>query len=327
MDRVVITSVRILPAMRFFAVRAHRIVSFAALALLPAGVAAALLADSEPANVVAHGSFATTAVNLRLPAVSPFPLVAGGWGGRGGTADDITTVRDEGRDQRVLQVTSSPDDPVHVLQDVPLATRSFVLELSVRRIRGRQALILANDWDRMDPGTASDGLTLQLGASGLRVRTPQGVWPVEGSLADGRWVRIRLVADARRELVEVWLDDRLAATLPGLPRPPRTLILGGNAARADSRFRYDDVTLFRLAEIELAQLRRDALRLLPEQDLPWVTERLDGAATALGRGDSTLAAPEIRAATRLLERAAATRPELQDLVDHARSLAALASAS
>lgn len=298
-----------------------------ALSLLPAGLVAALVLDNEPDNVVAHGGFEATAVNLRLPAVSPFPLVAGGWGGRGGEQGDITTVRDSASGGRALELTSAPDDPVHVLQDLPLAARSFVLELSVRRIRGRQSLRLTSSWDRLDPEATSDGLTLQLSARGLRVRTPEGVWPVEGSLADGDWVRVRLLADARRDVVEVWLDDRLAATLPGLPDAPRTLILGGSAPRSDSRFRYDDVTLFRLAELELAALRRETLRLVPDRDRPWVTERLDAAAAALERGDSTLAAPEIRAAIRLLERAGSGQDApLRRLVADALRLAELVGA-
>lgn len=310
--------------------RGRRIALLTAVALVPAGLAAALMIDNEPVNVVAHGAFEATAVNLRLPAVSPFPLVAGGWGGRGGQAGDITTVRDGIDGRRALELTSAPDDPVHVLQDVPVASRSFVLELSVRRIRGRQSLRLTSEWDRLDPEGTSDGLILQLGASGLRVRTPEGVWPLQGSLAEGQWVHLRLVADARRDLVEVWLDDRLAATLPGLPQSPRTLILGGNAARGESRFRYDAITMFRLADLELADVRRRARQLLPGRDLDWVSERLDAAAAALERGAPALAAPEMRAALRLLERAAGpapTDPGLRSLLRDAARLAELVAAS
>ena len=54
--------------------------------LLPAAAAIATLqADNEPENLVAQGRFQRAAVSLRLPSVSPFPLVAGGWGARGGS--------------------------------------------------------------------------------------------------------------------------------------------------------------------------------------------------------------------------------------------------
>lgn len=285
--------------------RMRRIAILVAVALLPAGLAAAIAFDNEPRNVVAHGDFETVAMNLSLPAVSPFPLVAGGWGGRGGSSETLRVVPDGVRGQRVLELSSAPSEPVHALQDVPLATRSFVLELSVRRLHGRQTLRLLSDWDRLDPEESGTGIDVVLGAGAIRIRTAEGTWPVPASLNSGEWVQIRLVADARTELLEVWLDDVLSASVPGLPAALRTLVMGGSAPRSDSSFRYDSISLYRLAELELAELRRDVLQRVPDRDRPWVLERLDAAAVALERGAPVLAAPEIRAAARLLGRSAA----------------------
>ena len=51
------------------------------LALLVAAPAAAQ-EDRAVANLLVAGDFEADAISLRLPSVSPFPLVAGGWGVR-----------------------------------------------------------------------------------------------------------------------------------------------------------------------------------------------------------------------------------------------------
>lgn len=279
--------------------RARRIGALAVAALLPAAAAAALMADNEPRSVVVNGDFEDGTVSLRLPAVSPFPLVAGGWGGRADAGDAIVTVTEAG--SRSLQVASAPGAPAHVVQDVPVGMRSFVLELSARRLRGRQTLRLFSSWDRMDP-ESGEGVSLQLAAGGVRISTPRGSWWVDAPMTGGGWIAIRLASDARTGLVQLWLNERLVASVPGAPAVPRTLVLGGNALRGRSVFGYDDVRMFRLADLELAELRRAVLAHADDRDRPWVLERLDAAASALERGSGVLATPEIRAALRLLER-------------------------
>lgn len=308
--------------------RPTRILAWTLLALLPAGAAAALMADNEPRNLVIHGDFESTAINLRLPHVSPFPLVAGGWGARGAQGRDLVVLDSAPGGGRALQLTSRVSSPTHVIQDVALATDSFLLELRVRRMRGRQSVRVVGEWNRMDMNSADQALEVAIGNDGMRLATPAGAWSVDLPPDTSGWMQLRIVADARSELVQVWVDDTLAATVPGRVHGPRTLLIGGNAG-STSRFRYDRVTLFRLAEVELAEIRRLVLRAIDTRDLPWITERLDAAATALERGDEAVAEPEVRAASRLIIRSLQSRPQAADgelLHAAAADLAALLAA-
>ena len=114
------------------------VAALALIALLPAGEAlAAFWAANEPQNLIAQPTFESGAVSLRLPAVSPFPLVAGGWGARGDIVAITASTRSAFDGARSLQIDSRPEATAHLLQDVPLATRSFRLEFAVQRLRGR----------------------------------------------------------------------------------------------------------------------------------------------------------------------------------------------
>lgn len=282
-----------------------RVATLTVAVLLTAPLVAALSADNVPVDRVADGDFEDGAVSLRMPALGPFPLIAGGWGARGAT-EAALLVADAGGDH-AAEVESRPTAPVHLIQDVPVATRSFRLRLEIMRLRGRQTLKLVSGWDRLDPATVAPELAIRLGANSLRVDTSTDSWRVERGLSRRRWVELELVSDTRNGLLEVYIDGTLVAGLPGLPRTaPQTLILGPGAEDGPSRYRYDSVSLVRTAEVELASLRRLALRAAPAAMLPHVGARLDAAAAALTRGADTLAVPELRAAGRLLERATAT---------------------
>jgi len=269
--------------------------------LVPAVGLLAQEARPEPADLVAHGDFETAAANLRLPEVSPFPLVAGGWGARGADPGQLTIVSDAAVGLRAVQLVSRPASPTHLIQDVPLGSGSFVLEFRAQRLRGRQSVRILGAWNRMEPET-SDGLQLVLGAGGLRVRSDDGAWGIDWPETAGAWITLRLVADQRTDQLRIWIDDELHATVPGRIERPRTLVFGGHAGTT-SRFRYDGIHLFRLAELELTELYDLVERVVPADERRWVNDRLDAASAALTRGADEIARPEIRAALRLIERA------------------------
>lgn len=281
--------------------RIRRTLTVSALALLPASLAvAALQADNEPTRLLVDGDFETGVVSLRLPEVSPFPLVAGGWGARTDGTDAIGLSREAFSGNRSLQIISRRDVPAHVIQDAPVATRGWVLDLAVQRLRGRQSIALLGEWDRMDPDAVAD-VRIELRAGGLRVMTARGSWQVTTALEPGVWTQLRVTADPRRDLLSIEVNGILAATVPGVPiTAPRTLVMGGNPGGRGSRFRYDGARLQRLAEIELAELRLAVLRDADPTIVDFVQRRLESAAAALGRGAGHLAAPELRAAARLL---------------------------
>ena len=273
-------------------------------ALLPASLALAVLeADNEPRNLVRGGNFEREAVSLRLPSVNPFPLVAGGWGSRAVEARHVTsTSRDPYRGNRALQIISPAATPAYVIQDVPVASRGFVFEIAVRLVRGEQSIAFLSAWDRMDPAAAA-GLRIDLHANGLRIRGDRGDWHVDTSISTDAWHHVLLASDPRSDQLTVTVDGTLLASLPAVPASaPQTLVIGGNPTRGVSRARYDEVRLLRMAELELAALRRSALRNVPEPQLDYVMKRLDDAAWALSSGADSFAAPELRAAVRTVAR-------------------------
>ena len=275
-----------------------------AIAFLPASLALAVLeADNEPRSLVRGGGFESEAVSLRLPSVSPFPLVAGGWGARAVEARHVlSTTRDTYRGNRALQIVSPAATPAYVIQDVPLAGRGFVFEIAVRLMRGQQSIAFLSAWDRMDPAAAA-ALRIDLRADGLRIRSDKGDWHVDASISTDRWHHLFFISDPRSGQLAITVDGTLLASLPAVPTSaPQTLVIGGNPTRGVSRIRYDEVRLLRLAEVELAELRRSALRSVPETQVGYVMKRLDDAAWALSSGADSFAAPELRAAARILAR-------------------------
>ncbi len=284
--------------------QARRVPALVVTALLPASLALAVLeADNEPVSLVRGGDFERQAVSLRLPSVSPFPLVAGGWGARAVEAQQVrTSTRDPYRGDRALQIISPAATPAYVIQDVPVASRGFVFEIAVRLVRGQQSIAFLSAWDRMDPATPA-ALRVVLQADGLHIRDGDNDWFLEVPISTDAWHHLLLVSDPRREQLAITVDDTLVASLPAVPAAaPQTLVLGGNPARGVSRARYDDARLLRLAELELAALRRSALSSVPGTHVDYVMKRLDDAAWALSSGTESFAAPELRSALRALGR-------------------------
>ena len=266
-------------------------------------IAATLSADNEPQNVVIDGDFERNGLSLTIDDGGPLPLMVGGWASR---ALDTSALRygprAGGSDNRWLQLSTPRGTPTNIVQDVALATRSYRLEARVQPLRGRQSIRLVSDWDRREPVSATPELELVVEDDRLVARTPAAVVEARMATPPGDWIAISAVADTRDDLVRVYVDGLLVATVPGLgARPPRTLVIGGDGA-ARSRFRYDDVVLLRLAEIEIAEIRRLALRAVAEPDLAAVTGRLDSTVRALARSGTVFAGPELRAAARLVER-------------------------
>lgn len=282
-----------------------RILALTMVASLLGGAAwAALWADNVPMSVIADGSFDDAELVLRLDDRAAYPLIAGGWGVRAGGNARVQGVGTD-RPGRALEVESVGGQTAQAIQDVPLASRGFVLDLSVQRVRGRQQIRLLSNWDRLE-GEDADGVTLELSPAGLAVVTHAGRMELPVRLPAGQWTRLRVVSDPRDGQLRVSVGDRLVGVLPGVPAGrPSTLLLGTIQERGRSLVRYDDVSLLRLSEIELAQLRLDLQREAPA-DLQHHLDRLEVAATALREGVPFLALPEVRAVARALERSGGT---------------------
>ncbi len=274
-----------------------------------------LTADNEARSVIENGDFESGAVSLSLSPVQPFPLVVGGWGVRGERVTQIAVGRRQPfSGQHALRIVTSARRPAHLLQDAPVGTRSFALQVAFLRIKGRQTLRLVPTWDRNDPDLTdlaagpATGIAIELTPNGLRVNIDGETWRVDRPLEAGRWSRLSLVSDVRTGQLLLSIDDDLVASLPAVPAlAPQTLILGGtNNTRGlpgTSRYRYDAIELLRLHDVELAELLQGAQRSLPQDLSGSVMHRLESAVLALANGSPRLATPELRAASRIIERA------------------------
>lgn len=282
--------------------------------LLAAAVVTPVVAQ-EADNLVVGGDFELEGVSLRLPEVSPFPLIVGGWGSRTDAPAAALTSRTAWSGAAALEITSTPDESAYAIQDTPQATPGFVFGIAVQRERGRQSIALFGEWDRMDPG-ADALLRLDLRSGAIRVHTPAGAWDFAATLGDGGWHSIEVRIDPRTEVGLLRLDDQPLGAFPtGTLEAPRTLVLGGRA-RGDAIYRYDDVRLQRLPEIELNAL----IERVRSAGYGAAERRLEAAKAALAAGAPRMMAAELRAARRLIEGdadGAATRATnaLLDLVE------------
>jgi hypothetical protein len=265
------------------------------LALLVAAPAAAQ-EDRAVANLLVAGDFEADAISLRLPSVSPFPLVAGGWGVRSDETGATASIPAAAAGQRALEITSAAGETTFLIQDAPAGTAGFVFHASVQRDRGRQSIALFGPWDRMDP-TAAALVRLDLRGRGLRVTTPAGTWSLGAPFEDGRWHDLQLTSDPRTDTIAIIVDDVLLASLPGAAlTAPRTVVLGSGTEANRSAYRYDALALLRLPEIELAAIEDVASDA-------GLLRRLRGARLALEAGSERMFAAELRAARRALETA------------------------
>ncbi len=280
-------------------------------ATLAAGVAAPALAQQAPANLLAAGSFEFETVSLRLPEVSPFPLVVGGWGSRADDAGAAAATASARGGRRALEIISRSESPAHVIQDAPLGTVGFVFRAAVQRGRGRQSISLQGEWDRMDPD-ARALVRLDLRAGSVRITTAAGSWSVAVALDDRNWHEFELRSDPRTAQIAVNVDGALLGLFPGAPlNIPQTVILGGQRRSA---FRYDDLALLRLPEIELLELQE----ALAASGAPAsIQRRLRTAHQALLTGSPGMMTAELRATTRLLDpvQDAAVRAQLSRLIE------------
>ena len=282
-----------------------------AASLLALAIATPAMAQ-EAANLVVGGDFELEGVSLRLPEVSPFPLIVGGWGSRTDAPAAALPSFAARSGAAALEISSTANASAYAIQDVPQSTPGFVFGIAVQRERGRQSIALLGDWDRMDPG-ADALLRLDLRSGAIRVRTPAGSWDFDASLADGRWHDIQVRVDPRTEVAVLRLDDQSLGAFPtGTIEAPRTLILGGNA-RGEAVYRYDEVRLHRLPEIELSAL----IERVRAAGNGAAERRLEAARTALAAGAPRMMAAELRAARRLIEGAsdAASAAATADLLD------------
>lgn len=281
-------------------------VSIVLLALAVAvSTASALTVDNEPENVVRDGGFESGAVSLVLPAGERMPLVVGGWASRGDRPPRIVRAPARtGADRRAIRLASGPRRPVELVQDLPVGGRGYVLELEVARDSGTQQVRLLHEWSR--DGTGGEGLSVTVRGNGLLVETAAGSFAVRYEIPTKVWTSLRLRVDPRDDRVTVFIDRNEVASLPGVPaQPPRTLVIGGDER---GRFRYDDVRVFRLFDLELGAVRRAMPRVVDEDVLPALMARLDDAMRAARSSSRTVAAIEMRATLRLLLEHGGTRP-------------------
>ncbi len=267
-------------------------------AALAAGVAAPALAQEAPVNLLGAGSFEFESVSLRLPELSPFPLVVGGWGSRADDSGAATGTDTAWNGLRALAITGRADSPVHVIQDAPFGTAGFVFRAAVKRRRGQQSISLHGEWDRMDPDARSL-VRLDFRGGSVRVTTSDGSWSIPARLDDRAWHEFEVRSDPRTGQVAVGIDGVLQGLFPGAPVDvPRTVILGGHRGQNRSAFLYDDLAMLRLPEIELLQLEED---LVTRGASASIQRRLRTAHHALLSGSTSMMAAELRALMRLLD--------------------------
>lgn len=271
-----------------------------ALLLVIGAGAAAVPFEELVVDRVVDGSFESGVVSLTLPVDAELPLFASGWATRGTPVPAVVEDTSAWHGTRALDLRGGTTGPVHVVQDLPVATRGTSLRLAFLPVRGTQVLRLLTSWDRGSTAEAEAALELGLGPDGIDVRTPAGSWRLDAPLGDALWHRLEVVADPRSGLQTLTLDEATTLSVPGIATAtPRTLLLEAPAG-PPSHFRWDALGLAPLPDLELQLLRSQAMRNLDADAARWLLPRLDGAATALSRGQGALAVPELRAAHRQL---------------------------
>ena len=271
------------------------VVVAAVLVLLGAG---SVMAQERALNRVVDGDFENGVVGLSLPAISPFPVFSGGWASRGRRAPDILEgAAFEGI--RSVRLASRPQDPLQIIQDLPINSPAFVLRLAFLIEEGSQRVRLFSGWDRGEPSDGTALFEARLSATGIVFTTPAGTWPISGDVSPYQWHTLSLIVDPRRGTHTVWLDERSLISLPGVStRPPSTIVIGGDAGDSGS-FRYDAIEVLSLVDLEMTTIRGSVTMLeFPAQAT--VLGRLAAAGAALDRGAPTLALLELNVARNLL---------------------------
>jgi len=255
-------------------------------------------AQERSLNRVADGDFEAGAVALSLPAVAQFPLFSGGWASRGARLPQAVAA-DPFEGVASLRLATTPDDPLQLLQDIPLNSSAYGLRFAFFIESGVQTVRLLNDWNRGAPAAGTPAFEARLSAGAIVFTTPAGSWRLPLDITPGEWHALSIIADPRSGNQNVRLDGQPLIALPGIStRRPSTLILGGGADDSGT-FRYDAVELISLADLELSTIRATVARLdIPARDD--VLDRLAAAGAALQRGSQTLALPELGVARNML---------------------------
>ena len=261
-----------------------------------------LAAEKDGFNRVADGDFETGLVSLNLPEVDRFPWVIGGWATRGRPVPRVVADPElafEG--ERALRLTGGGHRPVHVLQDVPLTTAGYELQVAFYAEAGTQHVRLYSAWGREQPGSGQLAVAISLTQDGLEVTTPAGRWRYDQPISSNEWHSLRVISDPRKDLHSVALDGSMVLSLPSVSiAVPTTLLIGDSGDGAPSSYLYDAIRLAELFDIELAGLHEVAAAQLEPPLLRSISRRLESAATAKSNGAPGLALPELRAARRLL---------------------------
>jgi len=277
---------------------------FSASALVAIAVLAAALpvrGQETSMNRLTDGDFESGFVSLSLPPLVPFPVFFGGWTSRGDRRPEIVPDAFEGT--RALRVSTRPDDPTQVIQDLPLNGTGVAVSFAFLIESGSQTIRLATDWNRRDTWDGEATFEATISEAGLSFSTPAGRWELNARIAPQVWHRLSIVADPRQGTQSVRLDGRQVASLPGLAMRRASTLLIAAGARDQGTFRYDSVETVSLVDLEISALR-DATRTLDPSTRAPVLERLGAAQSALQRGAPTLALPELGVVHSLLRSAA-----------------------
>lgn len=270
----------------------------AALALLAISWVGSTEAQEQALNRVADGGFESGFVSLRLSPDAPFPMFWGGWATRGERTPLM--IEGDGFDGgRMLRLVATPDDPVQVMQDLPLSTRGYGLRLALLIEEGVQTVRLLHRGEGGQPNGAQPAFEATISAEGMRFTTPDGSWQVDVPVAVGSWHVLSVFADPRTGAQSVRFDGAPLIALPGVALERASTLMIGGLGGERGVFRYDGVEVVSLLDLEMITIRAAAERLEgPLRDD--LLGRLSAAARALERGSEILALPELGAARRML---------------------------
>ncbi len=270
--------------------------------------ARSVMAQERSLNRVVDGDFENGVVSLSRPAGSPFPVFWGGWASRGHRVPDIIEgAAFEGI--RSVRLATRPQDPLQIIQDLPINSPAFALRLAFLIEEGNQRVRLFGGWDRGEPSDGEALFEARLSTTGIALTTPAGTWQISGDISPYQWHTLTVIADPRLGTHSVWLDGHSVMSLPGVSaRPPSTIVIGGDTGDSGS-FRYDAIEVLSLVDLEMTTIR-DAVTMLVHPAQTAVLERLAAATAALNRRAPTLALPELGVARSLL---GATSPGTADV--------------
>lgn len=271
------------------------------------------VAQEQPLNRVADGDFESGFVSLQLPATAPIPMFWGGWASRGRRAPLV--LDGDGVDGgRSVRIVATPEDPVQLVQDLPLNGRGYGIRLAFLLEEGVQTVRLLRRGDDGQPDGAQPAFEATISAQAMRFTTPDGSWQIDVPVRTGGWHVLSVFADPRTGAQSVRFDGAPLIALPGVAAGRASTLMIGGVGGERGVFRYDAVEVLSLIDLEMTLVRTQAEELDdPSRDD--ILDRLSAAAIALERGSEILALPELGVARRMVLGSAGDAVELGRALD------------